>query len=77
VQERYRDKKKELCMAFIDLEKAFGRVSRDVLRSALRVLEVEEWTIKIFQSMYEGLKISVRIDLGENEEFGVKVGVHQ
>src|SRR5271163_2891331 len=64
-------------MAFVDLEKAFDRVPKDVLWWALRVVEVEEWTIKIIQSMYEGVKTAVRIDGGESEEFGVKVEVHQ
>jgi len=34
-------------------------------------VKVEEWTIKIFLSMYEGVKTSVRIDGGESKEFGV------
>jgi len=40
-------------------------------------VEVEEWTIKIFQSTYEGVKTSVRINGGESEKFGVNMGVHQ
>ena len=34
-------------MAFVDLEKAFDRVPREVLCWALREVEVEEWLIKV------------------------------
>jgi len=40
-------------------------------------VKVEEWIVKIIQSMYVGLKTIVKIDGGESEEFGVRVGVHQ
>jgi len=77
LQERYLDKKKDLWMAFVDLEKAFDRVPRDVLWWVLRVVKVEEWIVKIIQSMYVGVKTIVKIDGSESEEFGVRVGVHQ
>ena len=77
VQERFLEKKKDLWMAFIDLEKAFDRVPREVLWWALRVMQVDEWIVKVVQSMYEGVTTAVRIGGGQSEEFGVKVGVHQ
>ena len=52
MQEKYLAKKKELWMAFVDLEKAFDRVPREVLWWALRQVGVEEWLIKVIQSMY-------------------------
>jgi len=48
-----------------------------VLWWALRVVKVEEWIVKIIQSMSVGVKTIVKIDEGESEEFGVRVGVHQ
>src|SRR5207245_5599924 len=53
LQEKYLAKKKDLWMAFIDLEKAFDRVPREVLWWALREVEVDEWLIKVIQSLYE------------------------
>ena len=42
LQERYLCKKKELWMAFVDLEKAFDRVPREILWWSLRKLKVDE-----------------------------------
>ena len=42
LQKKYLAKKKDLWMAFVDLEKAFDRVPRDVVWWALRSLGVDE-----------------------------------
>ena len=42
VQERFMEKKVDLWMAFVDLEKAFDRVPREVVWWSLRYLGVEE-----------------------------------
>ena len=39
---------------FIDLEKAFDRVPREVIWWALRESGVEEWLISVIKSMYDG-----------------------
>lgn len=77
LQERYSEKKKDLWMAFVDLEKAFDRVPRDVLWWALREVGVEEWLIKVIQAMYEGATTAVKTMGGVSQGFEVKVGVHQ
>ena len=41
LQEKFLEKKKDLFFAFVDLEKAFGRVPREVVRWALRQLGME------------------------------------
>src|SRR5580693_8014586 len=65
VQEKFLAKKKELWMAFVDLEKAFDRVPREVVWWALRVVGVEEWIVKMIQGMYEGATMAVRLGDGE------------
>src|SRR5207245_3229491 len=77
LQEKYLAKKKDLWMAFIDLEKAFDRVPREVPWWALREVEVEEWLIKVIQSLYEEATTSVKLSSGESQPFEVKVEVHQ
>ena len=43
VQERFMEKKEDLWMAFVDLEKAYVIVPREVVWWALRYLGVKEW----------------------------------
>jgi len=77
IQERFLEMKEELWMAFVDLEKAFDRVPRQVVWWALRQVGVEECLVKVIQAMYEGAETAVKLKDGESEGFGVKVGVHQ
>ena len=77
IQERYLEKKKNLWMAFVYLEKAFDRVPREVVWWALTSLEVEEWLVTVIRAMYEGVTTAVRMKDGESDSFEVKVGLHQ
>ena len=62
--------------AFVDLEKAFDMVPREVVRWALRKLGVEEWLVKAVMTMYEKARTMVKTKHRNSEEFEVKVGVH-
>jgi hypothetical protein len=77
IQEKFLEQKKELWIAFVDLEKAFDRVPREVLWWALRKLGVEEWMVNVIRSMYAGATTAVKLRSGESKEFEVRVGVHQ
>jgi len=77
VQEKFMEKKKDLWLAFVDLEKAFDRVPREVLWWALRKLGVDEWMVNVIRAMYEGATTAVKLRSGESTEFEVRVGVHQ
>merc|ERR1711972_986730 len=46
LQEKYIGKNRKLYFGFVDLEKAFDRVPREVVKWALRKEGVEEWLIK-------------------------------
>jgi len=69
----FRVKGKKLYFGFVDLEKAFDRVPREVISSAMRKLGVEEWLVSAVMSMYTGAKSFVRTVCGNSEGFEVKV----
>ena len=77
LQEKHLAANKPLYMAFIDLEKAFDRVPRDVIWWAMRKLGIDEWLVRLVQSMYKDVRSRVRVGEGYSEDFGVGVGVHQ
>ena len=72
-----RVKGKKLCFGFVDLEKGFDRVPREVISWAMRKLGVEEWLVSAVTSMYIGAKTIVRTVYGNSKGFEVKVGMHQ
>ena len=61
MQEKYGYKRKKLYFAFVDLEKAFDRVPREVTRWALRKAGVDEWLVKAVMAMYEGAQTVIII----------------
>ena len=64
-------------MAFIDLEKAFDRIPREVTKWALRKVGVDEWLVSTVMSMYEEARTVVSTPFGDSQSFSVNVGVHQ
>ena len=62
LQEKYLAKNKNLYAAFVELEKAFDRVPREVLWWSMRKLGIAEWIVKLVQAMYENVKSRVRVN---------------
>jgi len=77
MQQNFRVKGKKLYFGFVDLEKAFDRVPREVIRWAMRKLGVEEWFVSAVMSMYTGAKTVLITVYGNSSGFEVKVGMHQ
>jgi hypothetical protein len=77
LQEKYLAKKKDLWMAFVDLEKAFDRVPREVVWWALRNLGVNEGLVSVIGAMYADTSTMVKLNGNVSKGFKVKVGVHQ
>ena len=77
MQEKFLAKDKKLYFAFVDLEKAFDRVPREVIWWSMRMLGVEEWIVKMVQAMYKNARSRVRVGDTYTDEFEVGVGVHQ
>ena len=77
MQEEYHAKGKKLYMCFVDLEKAFYRVPRQVLEWALRKKGIPDVLVRSVTSLDDGAKTRARVDSELSEEFEVKVGMHQ
>ncbi|KAL3498426.1 hypothetical protein ACH5RR_041158 [Cinchona calisaya] len=58
--ERYRDEKKDLHMIFIDLEKAYDRISREIMWRVLETRGVRVAYIESIKEMYRDVITSVR-----------------
>ena len=77
LQEKHLTANEPLYMAFVDLEKAFDRVLRDVIWCwAMHTLGIDDWLVRFVQSMYTDVGSRVRVGNGYSEEFDVAVGVH-
>ncbi|GJR62190.1 ataxia telangiectasia mutated family protein [Tanacetum coccineum] len=75
--EKYRERQTDLHLAFIDLEKAYNSVSRELIWKTLSDKETPTRYIKVIQDMYEGARNYVRTPIGNTEYFLVDVGLHQ
>jgi len=62
----FRAKGKKLYLGFLDLEKAFDRVPRKVIRWAMCKLGDEERLVSAVMSMYNGAKTVVRTVYGNS-----------
>ena len=72
-----REMNKELHMVFVDLEKAYDRVPRELIWWCLRKKGVPEGYVTIIQDMYNDCKTLVSTRTGDTEYFPVGVGLHQ
>ena len=64
-------------MVFVDLEKAYDRVPRDLIWWTMRKRSILEGYVQVIHDMYRGTKTSVKTRCGRTEYFEVKEGLHQ
>ncbi|GJV70807.1 DNA polymerase [Tanacetum coccineum] len=75
--EKSRERQRDLHLAFIDLEKAYDSVPRELIWKSLIDKGASRRYIKVIRDMYEGAKTRVRTPIGTTEFFPVEVGLHQ
>ena len=66
--ENYREKRKELHVAFMDLEKVYNKVCREELWRVLHECGVQGYLIRSMSSLYDGSQACVRlvVECGNN-----------
>ena len=75
--EKMREHQKDLHMVFVDLEKAYDTVPRDLIWYCLRKRGVPETYVSAIKDMYKDCKTSVVTSVGETDEIEIEVALHQ
>ena len=75
--EKYKEKIKELYVAFMDLEKSYDKVCREELCRVLHGCGVHGYLIRSMSSLYNGSKACVRLGSRLREYFEVKRRLRQ
>ena len=77
VMERFREQKKDLHLVFIDLEKAYDKIPRNVMWWSLDKHKVPSKYVTLIKDMYNNVVTSVRTNDGNTNYFSIKIGLHQ
>jgi hypothetical protein len=77
IVDKYLGVNKKVFAAFVDLEKAYDRINRNVLWKVLREYGVNERLIRCVKAMYDGSRACVRWNGSFSEWFGLDAGVRQ
>ena len=75
--EKKLEKQGGMCIGFVDLEKAFDTVSREIVMATLRWLGVPEAEVRMVEATYEQTNGRVIIGAGMSEQFSVNIGLRQ
>ena len=75
--ELYRDRKKDLYMMVIDIEKVYDRVPREVLWRCLEKKKVSVSYIRVIKDMYKGVRMGVRTLGGNIIDFPLNIRLHE
>jgi hypothetical protein len=77
LMKRCREQKKDLHIVFIDLEKAYDKVPKNVMWWALQKHKVSTKYITLIKDMYNNVVTSVRTSDGDTNDFPINIGMDQ
>jgi Reverse transcriptase (RNA-dependent DNA polymerase) len=77
LMERHREQKNDLHMIFIDLEKAYDKILRNIMWWALKRKLVPTKYITLIKDMYTNVVTCVKTYDGESDTFPIKIRLHQ
>jgi hypothetical protein len=77
LMEKYMEQKKDLHMVFIDLEKVYDKVTRNIMWQALQKHNISIKYITLIKDMYDNVVTSVRTSDGDTNDFPINIVLHQ
>jgi hypothetical protein len=77
LMERDMEQKKDLHMVFIDLEKSYDKVTRNIMWWALQKYKVSTKYITLIKDMYDNVVTSVQTSDRDTNDFLINIRLHQ
>jgi hypothetical protein len=77
LMERYREQKKDMHMIFINMEKTYDKVTRNIMWWTLQKHKVSSKYITLIKDMYDNVVTSIRISDRDTNGFPINIELHQ
>ena len=75
--EKYKERKKDLHVVLIDLEKEYDSVPRNIIWDSLEIKGISRTYIEAISDMCDGVLTNIQTPVGITDPLLIKVGLHQ